>query len=273
MEDSSKYLNLLSYIKQYSSAVVAFSGGGDSTLLCRAAFDVMGKRSLAITVVTPLIPQREIVLARESAANIGIPHKIIEIPELDDQVQANPSDRCYHCKKIIFNRILSEARTSGIGTVFDGSNLDDQNDYRPGIRALKELKVLSPLKEAGLSKQDIRYISKQLNLPTWNLPAYACLASRIPYESPITSEKLYMVEQGEDYLQELGFKQVRLRHHGDIARIELAPEEMKNFIRPELMSLVSKRLKDLGFTYVCLELEGYRMGSLNEKISDKKDNG
>jgi len=268
----SKYQTLLSVIRQYPSAAVAFSGGVDSSLLCRAVYDALGSNSLAVTVLSPLIPQREADLARKTAASVGIPHKIITIPELNPVVTANPPDRCYHCKKIIFDRIISAAAEEGISVVFDGSNKDDLQDYRPGLRALRELKVVSPLQEAGLSKEEIRELSRQLELETWDLPAYACLASRIPYHSVITKEKLTMVEKGEDSLHGLGFRQIRLRHHGEIARLEVSREERSRIMDPELMDRISGELKQLGFTYVCLELEGYRMGSLNKSLKEKELN-
>ena len=183
---------------------------------------------------------------------------------------ANPPDRCYHCKNIIFKQIITAVKEDGIDVVFDGSNKDDLNDYRPGMRALRELEVVSPLQEAGLYKEEIRELSRQLNLETWNLPAYACLASRIPYNSVITGKKLSMVEQGEDYLHGLGFRQIRLRHHGEIARIEVARDEMNRLLNTELMDQIAKKLKQIGFLYVCLELEGYRMGNLNNSLQLKE---
>ncbi len=263
---NSKYQTLLSVIKQYPSAAVAFSGGVDSTFLCKAVFDALDRKSLAVTVISPLIPQREADLARKTAASIGILHKIITISELSPAVAANPPDRCYYCKDIIFKRIITAAKEEGISVIFDGSNKDDLEDYRPGIRALRELEVVSPLQEAGFYKEEIRELSRQLGLETWDLPAYACLASRIPYNSVITGEKLSMVEQGEDYLHGLGFRQIRLRHHGEIARIEVARDEMNRLFNTELMDQIAKKLKQIGFLYVCLELEGYRMGNLNNSL-------
>ncbi len=258
-----KYQNLLANIGTYPSAAVAFSGGVDSTLLCKAARDALGDRAMAFTVISPFIPRRERELSTEMARAIGIRHMVIEIEEMDPRVLSNPKDRCYFCKKSLFGRMVDEARSHGRNFLFDGSNLDDLKDYRPGMRALQELEVKSPLREAGLTKGDVREISRYLGLKTWDMPAYACLASRIPYGTEITGENLGMVERGEDLLHGLGFSQVRLRHHGEIARIELDREEMDRFTKPEIREKVSRALKDMGFTYVCMELEGYRMGSLN----------
>lgn len=258
-----QYKELLRIIKSYPSAAVAFSGGVDSTLLCKAAYDALGDKSLALTVFSPLIPQREKDLSRSMARFIGIRHEIIEVEQLDPVVLANPVDRCYFCKKTVFGNILAAAASVGISTVFDGSNVDDQKDYRPGMKALKELEIRSPLKEAGLTKADVRALSRELKLETWDLPAYACLASRIPYGSPITDEKLRTVERGEEILHQEGLRQVRLRHHGDIARLEIGQDELAGFLDLEKMARVSSALKKTGFSYVCLELEGYSMGSLN----------
>jgi len=263
-----KYKNLLAVIGQYPSAAVAFSGGVDSTLLCKAAHDALGENAAAVTFFSSFIPQRERDLSKEMARSIGIGHSIIEQDRMTPQVLANPADRCYHCKKAVFGQIAEKARALGMEFIFDGSNTDDLKDYRPGMKALEELSVKSPLREAGFSKQDVRELSRYLGLKTWDMPAYACLASRIPYGSEITDEKLTMVEKGEEVLHELGFRQIRLRHHGDIARIEPAPEEMDEFLKPAVREKVSRALKEIGFTYVCMELEGYKMGSLN--VFDEK---
>jgi len=266
MSLTDKYQQLLSLIRQYPSAAVAFSGGVDSTLLCKAAEDALGKKALAVTVLSPLIPEREFSLTEKNAKALGLRHKVIRMEELDPLVSSNPADRCYHCKKIIFTKILKAAEDEGITTVFDGSNVDDLSDYRPGLRALGEMNIISPLQQTGLTKDEIRQLSHQLKLNTWNLPAYACLASRIPYGTAITNENLTMVEKGEDYLQALGFRQIRLRHHGNLARIEIARNERIRLFDESLIDEISKELKKLGFTYVCMELEGYRMGSLNSEL-------
>ena len=258
-----KYEALLTYIRQYPSAAVAFSGGVDSTLLCKAAYEALGENAIAITFFSPFIPRRERILSREMAREIGIRHSIIEQDRMDSLILSNPEDRCYFCKKAIFSSISDRALSFGIEIVFDGSNTDDLKDYRPGMKALQEMEVKSPLRETGLTKHDVRELSRYLDLKTWDMPAYACLASRIPYGSEITGEKLGMIEQGENVLHGMGYHQVRLRHHGDIARIELAPEDMDDFMKPQVRKKASEALKEIGYTYVCMELEGYKMGSLN----------
>jgi len=261
-----KYALLLAVIRRQGSAAVAFSGGVDSSLLCHAAAEALGPQAMAITVVSPLLPQAEVVAARQIAAQIGISHVLIDDPDIDDTVAANPQDRCYHCKKVEFGRMLQEAEARGFSTVLDGSNLDDMNDYRPGLRALKELRIVSPLREAGLAKHEIRALSQKFGLPTWNKPAFACLASRVPYGEPIDREKLLKIERAEDVLRLRGFHQYRVRVHGDLARIEVAPDERVKFFDPTTLDEVSKAIKEAGFLYVALELEGYRSGSLNRAI-------
>ncbi len=270
MSIEKKYERLLAYIQQYPSAAVAYSGGVDSTLLCKAAFDALGEKALAITMFSPFIPQRERILSAEMAGWIGIRHSIIKVEQMEAQILSNPVDRCYHCKKAVFTSIAERAAQEGIRRIFDGSNLDDLKDYRPGMKALQELSVKSPLREAGLTKAQVRELSRLHKLKTWNIPAYACLASRVPYGSEITDEKLRMIEQGEDILHGYGLHQVRLRHHGDIARIEAVPEEMEVLMKPEIRTEVSFALKKIGFTYVCMELEGYKMGSLNVFKEDEE---
>jgi len=241
----------------------------DSSFLCKAAREALGDRSLAVTVVSPMLPRSEIDCAKEVAAAVGSRHVLIEDPDIEEHVAANPADRCYHCKKIEFSLIAKAARENGAEYVIDGSNLDDLSDYRPGLRALEELGVRSPLREAGLTKADIREHSRRLGLPTWDKPAFACLASRIPYGERITAEKLRAVERAEDFLRSLGFRQFRVRSHGEIARIEVAPDERPKTFDTLLMDKVSMHLKSLGYLYVCLELEGYRTGSLNRTIPDQ----
>jgi uncharacterized protein len=200
------------------------------------------------------------------AKQVEIEHILIEETEIDEEVAANPKDRCYFCKKIEFGAILEEARKRGINTVLDGSNMDDLGDYRPGLQALAELQIFSPLREAGLTKAEIRELSKRFNLPTWDKPAFACLASRIPYGERIDRDKLSRVEKAEDRLREAGFRQFRVRSHGDIARIEVAPDERSRFFDEVLLDRISKDFKSYGFLYVSLELEGYVMGNLNRAI-------
>jgi uncharacterized protein len=261
-----KYERLLGLIAEKGSVAVAFSGGVDSSFLCAAAHKALGDKAIAVTVVSPMLPQSEINCAREVAAKLGIKHVLIEEDEIDEDVAANPKERCYFCKKIEFGSIMDEARKHGIHTVLDGSNMDDLGDYRPGLKALEELEISSPLRAAELTKAEIRELSKRLDLPTWDKPAFACLASRIPYGERIDREKLSRIEKAEDVLRQAGFHQFRVRSHGDIARIEVAPEERRRFFDEALLDSVSKALKSAGFLYVALELEGYLMGNLNRAV-------
>jgi uncharacterized protein len=259
-----KYDRLLRFIGGAKSAAVAFSGGVDSSFLCHAAVSALGGSALAVTVLSPMLPQSELDCAKRIAYLTGIKHIIVSEDHIDDDVAANPHDRCYHCKKIEFTTIIETARKHGAEIVFDGSNTDDLDDYRPGLRALAELKVISPLREAGLNKAEIRELSKRAGLPTWDKPAFACLASRIPYGERIDREKLSRVEKAEDLLRSEGFVQFRVRSHGDIARIEVAREERGRFFNEETLDRIAAGIKALGFIYAAFELEGYVMGSLNK---------
>lgn len=271
MDIDKKYELLKEIIHNLGRAAVAFSGGVDSSLLCKVTHDELGDDSLAITVVSPMLPQSEIELAQELAAFVGIRHLLIEDPEIEEEVAENPADRCYFCKKIEFGSIAAAASEQGIKYVLDGSNHDDILDYRPGLKALSELGIVSPLREVELTKNEIRQLSKSLNLKTWNKPAFACLASRIPYGERISAPKLKKIERAEDYLREQGFRQFRVRSHEDIARIEVAPEEREKLFDGEKMDAVSVQLKSLGFLYVCMELEGYKTGSLNRAIGGSSE--
>jgi uncharacterized protein len=258
-----KYRRLIDALARLDGAAVAFSGGVDSSFLCHAARAALGDRAVAVTIISPMLPKSERDAAAEVAARVGIEHILVEEAEIDDEVAANPKERCYFCKKLEFGAIAEAAKARGIGTVLDGSNMDDMGDYRPGLKALAELHIISPLREAGLSKAEIRALSKRFELPTWDKPAFACLASRIPYGERIDREKLSRVERAEDLLRAEGFRQFRVRSHGDIARIEVAPEERSRFFNEALMDRISRAFKSCGFVYAALELEGYQMGSLN----------
>jgi uncharacterized protein len=268
-----KYQRLLEIITAQGSAAVAFSGGVDSSFLCYAAVAALGPRALAITVVSPMLPKSEIEWAKQAARKAGIEHIFIEESEIDDEVAKNPRERCYFCKKIEFGGILAAAKERGIAAVLDGSNYDDLSDFRPGLRALSELRIISPLREAGLTKAEIRELSRRFALPTWDKPAFACLASRIPYGEEITKEKLARIEKAEDLLRSSGFRQFRVRSHGDIARIETAPEERRRFFDETFLDTVSRSLKALGFLYAAFELEGYVMGSLNREKQKEAQGG
>ena len=260
-----KFDKLKELIRGTGGLAVAFSGGVDSTFLAAVAHQELGERALAVTALSPTYPQHEQLEAADLAKMIGIHHENVESNELEIPGFAdNPVDRCYYCKSELFVEVRQVARKYDIDAVADGTNLDDLNDYRPGRRAAKECGVLSPLLEAGLNKDDIRILSKKLKLPTWDKPAFACLASRFPYGSRITEEKLQAVDMTEKAMREMGFIQLRIRHHGDIGRIEVGPQEIENALEPATRASIVKAVKAAGFKYVALDLEGYRMGSMNE---------
>ncbi|MCC8081800.1 MAG: ATP-dependent sacrificial sulfur transferase LarE [Lachnospiraceae bacterium] len=260
-----KYQNLRNYIRQAGSAVVAFSGGVDSTFLLRVAHDVLKDRVLAVTAKSCSFPEREMSEAVDFCAKHEIAHVICESEELEiEGFRQNPTNRCYLCKHELFEKIWVIARERGLRTVMEGSNLDDDGDYRPGLQAVKELGVLSPLRYAGLSKAEIRALSKELRLPTWDKPSFACLSSRFVYGETITEEKLGMVDRAEQLLLDLGFHQVRVRIHGTIARIEIEPAEFEKLMAEDIRETVYRQLQSFGFSYVTMDLMGYRTGSMNE---------
>jgi uncharacterized protein len=271
LELQEKLSMLQASIRRLGSLAVAFSGGVDSTFLAKVAHDLLQDRMIAVTARSSTYPEREFKEAADYVRQAGIRQFVIISEELDiDGFADNPANRCYFCKKELFNKIWEVAKQNKINFVADGSNLDDLNDYRPGMQATKELGVVSPLREAGLTKDEIRSLSRSMGLPTWDKPAFACLASRIPYGQTITKAKLAMVEQAEQYLLELGFRQVRVRHHGDLARIEVAATELERFYSRPLMLQVAERLQQIGFVYVSLDLKGYRTGSMNEVMSNEQ---
>lgn len=268
-----QYQRLLGIIAKHKSVAVAFSGGVDSSLLCKAARDAVGDQAIAITMVSPMMPSADLETAHQIAKLVGIRHELVNDEELDEPVAANPINRCYFCKTIEFGRIAEMAKAQGILTVLDGSNLDDEGDYRPGLKALSEQGICSPLREAGLRKADIRALSRELGLPTWDKPAAACLGSRVPYGDRITLEKLRSIDRAEQILLANGFRHCRVRHHGDIARIEVAPEERVRFFNLEFLDTLSAQIKEAGYRYVCMELEGYRTGSLNRVLQTPSKHG
>jgi len=250
------------------SAVIAYSGGVDSTFLLKVAA-LAGMRSMAVTGVSPTMPRQDFIDAEEMAKALGIPHSIIETSELEkEDFRQNPPDRCFHCKNELFTRLACIAKSGGYRYVLDGSNLDDLDDWRPGRRAALAHGVRSPLIEAGLRKQEIRQLSLELNLPTWNKPSSPCLSSRFPYGEPITAEALARVESAEGVLKSLGFREFRVRHHGETARIEVKETEILRILDPEVRFPIIRNLRALGYRFVTLDLEGFRSGRLNEAVSD-----
>ncbi len=268
MNINDKYNNLINYLKDLKSVAVAFSGGVDSTLLLKAAKEALGDNAISITIVSPYIPKWEIREARELVDKIGIKSYFVEVPMLEE-IRSNPEDRCYICKKSAFNKIKDLAREKGIKYIVDGTNADDTKDYRPGMRALKELDVKSPLLDNSINKEEIRVLSKELQLDTWDKPAYACLLSRIPYNQKIKEKDLDRIEKAEVYMMKLGFRAVRVRSHGNLARIEVPQKERVKLFNEDILDKISKELKELGFKYVTVDIEGYKMGSLNAEINMK----
>jgi uncharacterized protein len=260
-----KFNKLKQLLLNLKSCAIAYSGGLDSTFLIKVAYDALGKNALAVTATSSTYPQRELADAKQFAEEIGIQHLIIESEELDiTEFSDNSPDRCYYCKKELFKKIQQIAKDHHLNVVLDGSNADDTLDYRPGARARSELGVRSPLKEVGLTKQEIRELSSSLHLKSSEKPAFACLASRFPYGVKITKERLKQIEAAEEYLFSLGIRQCRVRYHDRIARIEVLPDDIPTILTHA--QKIIKRFKTLGFTYITLDLQGYRTGSLNEVL-------
>jgi|WetSurMetagenome_2_1015567.scaffolds.fasta_scaffold00146_35 pyridinium-3,5-biscarboxylic acid mononucleotide sulfurtransferase len=260
-----KLKQLQQMLKDLKSCAIAYSGGVDSTFLIKVAYDTLGTNALAVTATSSTYPKRELQDAKRYARLIGIPHVIIRSEELTiPKFSDNPPDRCYYCKKELYRKIKQIAKEHHLKSVLDGSNADDRFDYRPGATARKELDIKSPLKDVGLTKQEIRDLSAAMHLESSGKPAFACLASRFPYGTKITKARLKQVESAEEYLFSLGLRQCRVRYHDHIARMEVASDDLQTILAHAQQ--IVKRFKKLGFTYIALDLEGYRTGSLNEVL-------
>lgn len=267
-EVQDKLARLRAILRSYGSALVAFSGGVDSTFLLKVAHEELGEKIVGVTARSETYPEHEFEEAVAFAKSKGIRHKVIETSELSiPAFQHNPPDRCYHCKKELFSELAALARDMNLAYVLDGANVDDKGDFRPGARAGRELGVRSPLQEAGFTKEEIRQASRAMGLPTWNKPSFACLSSRFPYGQEISREGVSRVGAAEQFLRDLGLRQVRVRHYGDTARIEVPQADIARLSQEETRRRIVARFKELGYIYITLDLEGYRTGSMNEVLS------
>jgi uncharacterized protein len=266
IEQDVKEQALCNTLSSLGSVIVAYSGGVDSAYLALVASRTLGDRALAVTADSPSYPERHRRMAAEIAGQFGLRHEIIHTSELErPEYRANPANRCYYCKHELYTH-LSRIAADHHATVVDGNNADDRGDYRPGRQAAREFGVRSPLDEVNLTKDEIRDLSRRAGLPTWDEPASACLSSRIPYHTEVTDEKLRMIERAEQALRTLGFRVCRVRHHDELARVEIAKDELPRAIEPDVAAAIVRELKAVGYRYVSLDLQGYRLGSLNEGL-------
>ena len=258
---------LFDLLAGFESVIVAFSGGVDSAYLAYAATQVLGDAALCVTADSPSYPERHRALARRLVREFGFTHEFIRTAEMErPEYRANPANRCYYCKTELYTCLSALARDRGIAVIVDGANADDRGDYRPGRQAAREFQVRSPLDETGLTKDEIRELSRRAGLPTWDEPASACLSSRIPYFSEVTGEKLRMIEQAESVLRDLGFRICRVRHHDTIARLELGVDEIARALEPTMAETLDRELRAIGYAHVTVDLRGYRLGSLNDAL-------
>ncbi len=271
-ETAEKFARLRELLEGYRNCLVAFSGGVDSTVLAHAAYDILGDQAVAATATSPSMPRNELEETVKLAHQIGIRHELVETDELEDpHYQVNDPRRCYFCKRIILRSLGELANRLELRNLLDGSNADDQDDYRPGSQAVLECQVKTPLAEVGLTKDEIRLLAREWGLPNWNKPATPCLSSRLAYGVSITAERLKRIERAEEFLRKLGFSPLRVRYHqGEIARIEILPEQIPQILDSAKRSQIVERLKQLGFEYITLDLEGFRSGSLNAVLSEKR---
>jgi uncharacterized protein len=264
-ELSAKLEFLKNMLAKMGSGLIAYSGGVDSTFLLKVASDVLKDKVIAVTATSEIYPSRELEEAKKNTKMLGVKHIIINTNELDDpNFVSNTLERCYYCKKNLFSKLFELAKQHGLNDVIDGSNYDDVNYFRPGMRAASEFGVKSPLKDAKLTKEEIRNLSKKMNLPTWDKPSFPCLATRFPYGNKITREKLLRVDHAEKLLAKFKIRQLRVRDHGDIARIEVPKEKMHIFFNEDVSKKIADGFKALGYIYICLDLLGYRRGSMSE---------